>query len=116
MKLCTKIRSIVTGYDTFLRIASRSLAVLASFDLQTGSNFYTGNIKLSFPDHRAKTIIHIYSGPSGPYDERLPALRSQGGLSWGCKMYQKYYLVWTGGSHKTSRSLTKGSLLAGTTV
>ena len=31
--------SIVTGYNAFLRIASRSLAVLASFDLQTGSNF-----------------------------------------------------------------------------
>ena len=29
----------MTGYNAFLRIASRSLAVLASFDLQTGSNF-----------------------------------------------------------------------------
>ena len=39
VKLCTKIWSIVTGYNAFLRNASRSLAVLASFDLQTGSNF-----------------------------------------------------------------------------
>ena len=39
VKLFTKIWSIVTGYNAFLRITSRSLAVLASFDLQTGSNF-----------------------------------------------------------------------------
>ena len=29
----------MTGYHAFFRIASRSLAVLTSFDLQTGSNF-----------------------------------------------------------------------------
>ena len=94
MKLWTKIWSIVTGYNAFLRIASRSLAVLASFDLHTGSNFvhcivtffgqrkvsinfckstkfsYLHQVDLSLKQHEVemghrKTLLQRYHGPSG---------------------------------------------------
>ena len=69
MKLCTKIWAIVTGYTAFLRIAGRSLVVLASFDLQTGSNF----VNYNQPTAKGQMAIEktIQRKPSNPAEARI---------------------------------------------